>query len=81
MLSYASYIAGQKYCIATSSPIMFSLDKIAETRITEAMQRGDFDNLPGAGQPLKIDDNQQEIPRQIVGYKQVRFGSGGTEFV
>jgi hypothetical protein len=49
---------------AESSPIMFSLDKIAETRITEAMQRGDFDNLPGAGCPLKIDGNQH-IPQDL----------------
>jgi hypothetical protein len=43
---------------------MFSLDKIAETRITAAMQRGDFDNLPGAGYPLKIDDDQH-IPQDL----------------
>jgi hypothetical protein len=43
---------------------MFSLDKIAEMRITEAMQRGDFDNLPGAGRPLKIDDDQH-IPQDL----------------
>ena len=43
---------------------MFSLDKIAEARITEAMERGDFDNLPGAGQPLKLDDDQH-IPQDL----------------
>jgi len=32
------------------------LAKIAEQRIREAMERGEFDNLPLHGQPLKLDD-------------------------
>jgi hypothetical protein len=34
-----------------------NLDAIAEERIQEAIRRGDFDNLPGAGKPLELDDD------------------------
>jgi hypothetical protein len=30
--------------------------RVAERRIIEAMSRGEFDNLPGAGKPLSLDD-------------------------
>ena len=43
---------------------MFLLDKIAEARITEAVERGELDNLPGAGHPLAI-DNDQHIPEEL----------------
>ncbi len=36
---------------------MWMLDAIAEQRIREAMERGEFDNLPGAGKPLQLDDD------------------------
>jgi hypothetical protein len=32
-------------------------DQIAERKIAEAMARGDFDDLPGAGQPLDLTDD------------------------
>ena len=32
------------------------LDKLAEEKINTAMQRGEFDNLPGAGLPLPEED-------------------------
>jgi len=34
-----------------------NLDAVAEERIQEAIRRGDFDNLPGAGKPLVFDDD------------------------
>lgn len=36
---------------------MFDVEKIAERRIVEAMEHGEFDNLPGAGRPLLLDDD------------------------
>ena len=36
---------------------------IVENRITEAIARGEFDNLPGAGKPLDFDDDLL-IPEQ-----------------
>lgn len=36
---------------------MLNFDAIAEARIQEALERGDFDQLPGAGRPLALDDD------------------------
>jgi len=36
---------------------MLLLDQIAEARIEEAIARGELDNLPGAGQPLSLDED------------------------
>jgi hypothetical protein len=36
---------------------MHFLERIAEERIREAMERGDFDDLPLAGKPLPLDSN------------------------
>ncbi len=33
------------------------LDELAERRIREAAARGEFDDLPGRGQPLRLDDD------------------------
>ena len=33
------------------------LDGLIERRIQSAMARGEFDNLPGAGRPLALDDD------------------------
>ncbi len=40
------------------------LRRIAEQRILEAMERGEFDNLPGRGKPLKLDDDSW-IPEDL----------------
>ena len=36
---------------------MSGFDLIAEAKIAEAMRDGAFDNLPGAGRPLDLDDD------------------------
>lgn len=36
---------------------MLLLDEWAEANIEQAMRRGDFDNLPGRGEPLRLDDD------------------------
>ena len=36
---------------------MFSYLKIVEQRIKEAQEKGDFDGLPGQGEPLKLHDD------------------------
>ena len=33
------------------------LDQLVERRIAEALERGEFNDLPGAGQPLELDDD------------------------
>ncbi|WP_166244485.1 DnaJ family domain-containing protein [Paenibacillus turpanensis] len=43
--------------------------RLAEDRIREAMERGEFDNLPGKGKPLDLDD-LSHVPEELrVGYK------------
>ena len=37
---------------------------IAERRIREAQERGDFDDLPGAGRPLQLDD-MSHVPQEL----------------
>lgn len=37
---------------------MLLFEAIAEQRIAEAAQRGDFDDLPGSGQPLQLEDDR-----------------------
>ncbi|NMG14826.1 DUF1992 domain-containing protein [Aromatoleum bremense] len=39
-------------------------DILAEQRIAEAIRRGEFDNLPGAGRPLHLDDEPLVSPEQ-----------------
>ncbi|MBI9085255.1 MAG: DUF1992 domain-containing protein [Desulfobacterales bacterium] len=39
-------------------------DKIVEARIKGAQRRGDFDNLPGVGQPLVFDDDRH-VPEDL----------------
>ena len=48
---------------------MFAFEIIAEQRIREAMERGEFDGLPGAGRPLKLEDDDT-VPAELrVAYK------------
>jgi hypothetical protein len=48
---------------------MICFQKIAERRILEAIREGAFDNLPGAGQPLKLEDDSH-VPEDLrVAYK------------
>ena len=37
---------------------MFVLDFLAEQKIAEAVSRGELDDLPGAGRPLQLDDDE-----------------------
>ena len=48
---------------------MICFQKIAERRILEAMREGAFDNLPGAGQPLNLEDDSR-VPEDLrIAYK------------
>jgi hypothetical protein len=38
--------------------------KIAEQRIREAMERGEFDDLPGQGEPLDLEDDSR-VPEDL----------------
>lgn len=43
--------------------------KIAEERIREALERGELDNLPGAGQPQTFEDDGNLPPELRIAYK------------
>ena len=43
---------------------MFAYQKIVEERIKEAQKRGEFDDLPGSGEPLNLEDDSR-IPEDL----------------
>lgn len=43
---------------------MWLLDQWAERHITDAQRRGEFDNLPGQGEPLVLDDDST-VPEEL----------------
>jgi len=52
---------------------MFVFQKIAEKRIKEAQERGDFDDLPGHGEPInKILKNAGCLPPELQLRKDIR---------
>ncbi len=48
---------------------MLFFAKIAESRILEAMEAGEFENLQGKGQPLKLEDDSHIPPELRMAYK------------
>lgn len=45
------------------------MNSLIESKIAESMRKGEFDNLPGAGKPLPLDDDAH-VPEELrVGYK------------
>jgi hypothetical protein len=45
------------------------VDQIVERRIAEAAGRGEFDDLPGAGRPLELEDDALVAPEIRVAYR------------
>jgi hypothetical protein len=49
-----------------------ALAQLAESKIQAAMARGEFDDLPGSGKPLQLDDLSR-VPAELrMGYKLLR---------
>lgn len=48
---------------------MWLLDQWAERHIFDAQTKGDFDNLPGSGAPLILDDDSHVAPELRAGYR------------
>ena len=48
-----------------------------DEQIRKAMEEGQFDNLPGKGKPLRLDDNPMEDPEWRMAYRILK-GSGFT---
>lgn len=51
---------------------LLSSDALVEERIQEAIRRGDFDDLPGAGRPLTLDDDLLVPPEARIAYRILR---------
>jgi len=49
---------------------------IAEDRIAKAIARGEFDNLPGAGRPLDLDDEDPLLPEEMRMARRILRNSG-----
>ncbi len=48
---------------------MWLLDQWAERHILDAQAKGEFDNLPGSGEPLTLDDDSH-VPAELrAGYR------------
>ena len=43
---------------------MFLIDQLAESHIQQAQEAGEFDNLPGAGKALVLEDDSQ-VPEDL----------------
>lgn len=48
----------------SSESVFAVLGRIAEERILEAQRRGEFENLPGHGKPLQLDDDTH-VPEDL----------------
>ncbi len=53
----------------TMSDIFEAFDKIAEKKIREAIENGEFDDLPGKGKPLQLEDDRHIPPDIRLGHK------------
>ena len=63
--------AGESYPLVV---YMLLIDQIAESRISVAIERGECDNLPGAGKPLKLDDDSHVLQELRAAYRLLRNG-------
>ncbi|MEB7544862.1 DnaJ family domain-containing protein [Enterobacter huaxiensis] len=48
---------------------MWLLDQWVERHISDAQRKGEFDNLPGSGEPLMLDDDSHIPPELRAGYR------------
>ena len=53
----------------TAGSEMAHFEHVVEEKIRQALSEGAFDNLPGAGKPLKLEDNSGSPPDLRLAYK------------
>ena len=53
-----------------------ALQYLAERKIEEAIARGEFDDLPGAGRPLDLDDEDPLWPEEVRMARRILKNSG-----
>ncbi len=44
---------------------MLFLERLAEEKIAQALERGDFDNLPGKGKPVPAEETLHFVPEEM----------------
>src|SRR5688572_4234868 len=54
---------------------MNAIERIAEQRILEALERGEFDNLQGSGKPLQLEDDVH-VPAELRAAYRILKNSG-----
>ena len=54
---------------------------LVEQKIQEAIARGEFDNLPGEGKPIELDENPFVPPDWRLAYKMLKDNAVAPEFV
>jgi hypothetical protein len=52
-----------------SHPLQPSIMSLVDLRIAEATAKGEFDNLPGAGKPLELDDDSHVPEEERAAYR------------
>lgn len=55
---------------------ILKLDRIADRRIQQAIDAGEFDNLPGMGKPLKDNEDNPFVPKEMRAAFKVLQNSG-----
>jgi DnaJ family protein C protein 28 len=53
---------------------MSKYSRIVDDQIRRAMESGEFDDLPGKGKPLKLEENPHEDPAWRIAYQVLRSG-------
>lgn len=53
---------------------MYFIAAIAESRIKEAERKGEFEELPGKGKPLELEDDSMVPPELRMAYKALKNG-------
>lgn len=49
--------------------MLYGFEKIVEERILKAQRKGEFENLPGAGKPLMLENNRCVVEELRLAYK------------
>ena len=57
------------YLFELRSAMLTGFEKIVEERIRQAQKKGEFDNLPGSGKPLKFEDDCHIMEELRLAYK------------
>lgn len=55
--------------IMTVADIMWLIDQLVEQHVSEALKKGELDNLPGSGKKLVLDDDSHVPPELRAAYR------------